>query len=114
MKKAIALLAIAASMVCGSVMAYDFGGGRDDGMSQDQSQRQSQTDFNFNDSYARSNSRSKSGSNADNAMNLSQTYEQADDIKIRNTPSVVAPDLTTSNGTCHGSSRAVIGFNMER
>jgi len=46
---------------------------------------------------------SLSGASSDNSVSISQTYEQEDNIRIKNTPDAYAPALTTSNGTCMGS-----------
>ena len=117
--KVLVLMASAAMLISSSVMAYNFGGGGNDkgGNSQDQSQRQSQMQGQnqSQSNYSRNSNRNRAtgigvgvgyseGSNADNAMTLNQTYEQEDNIRIKNTPDAYAPALTTSNGTCMGSS----------
>lgn len=110
-----------AFLLCFSSLSYSFGLGGDNlennqGQSQGQlqgqaqGQGQGQAQFSRNSNSNRNNAVGvgvgvagaySDGSTADNSMSLNQNYEAYD---RDNTPDAYAPPLTTSNGTCMGSS----------
>lgn len=108
-------------LLCYSSLSYSFGLGGDSlenkqgqaqGQGQTQGQGQAQGQLSVNRNNNRNSNRAtgvgvgvagsySDGSTADNSMSLNQQYDAYD---RDNTPDAYAPALTTSNGTCMGSS----------